>query len=188
MQKLLRDRQINQRRMDVLVAEVRGQVWQHGLGVDSCPIPFRHSVNDECVAKVVDAWACAAARTRWFYASAPQDASQQTLHRYPRVSAPSLLMPKQRRVVVGGATGFLPRVHVGPKRSKGAGRERQVPGLEEFRFPDLDHSLVDPNVSDPESRNLSQAQPGAVCQHQHRMQAAGTERCARRRECERSLK
>ena len=120
MQKLLRDRQINQRRMDVLVAEIRGQVWQHGLGVDACPIPFGHSVNHECVAKVVDAWACATARTRWFYASAPQDASQQTLHRNPRVSALSLLMPEQSRVFVGRATGFLPRVHVGLKGRKRA--------------------------------------------------------------------
>ena len=31
MQKLLRDCRINQRRMDVLMAEIRGQVWQHGL-------------------------------------------------------------------------------------------------------------------------------------------------------------
>jgi hypothetical protein len=53
--------------MDVLVAEIRGQIWEPGLGVDACPIPFGHSVNHECVAKVVDAWAYAAARTRWFY-------------------------------------------------------------------------------------------------------------------------
>jgi hypothetical protein len=63
-----------------------------------------------------------------------------------------------------------------------------VPGLEEFRFPDLDHSLVEPNVSDPESRNLSQAQPGAVCQNQHRMQTVGTEGSTRGWKCDRGLK
>ena len=133
MQKLLRDCQINQRRMDVFMAEIRGQIWEHGLGVDACPIPFGHSVNHECVAKVMDAWANAAARTGWFYSSATQHTSQQTLHCYPRVSAPSLLMPEQRRVAVGRATVFLPCVHVGLKGSKGARREREVPGLQTRR-------------------------------------------------------
>jgi hypothetical protein len=63
-----------------------------------------------------------------------------------------------------------------------------VPGLEELCFPDLYNTLVDPNVSDPESRNLSQAQPGAVCQNQHRIQTAGAEGSAGRRERERRLK
>jgi hypothetical protein len=63
-----------------------------------------------------------------------------------------------------------------------------VSGLEELCFPDLYYSLFDPNVTDRESRNLSQAQPGAVRENQDRMQTVGTEGSTRGWKCERGLK
>ena len=60
LKQFLGDRQVNQRRVDIAMTEVRCQVSQTSLRVDSLLVPLRHSMNDECVSKIVDARATAA--------------------------------------------------------------------------------------------------------------------------------
>src|SRR5260370_6130138 len=45
---LLGDRQIDQRGIDVFVAEICRQIWKARLGIDALSIPIEHPVTDTC--------------------------------------------------------------------------------------------------------------------------------------------
>lgn len=54
-EQLLGDGQIDERRVDVAVPEIGGEVGQPALRVDPQPVPLEHAVDDERVPQVVDA-------------------------------------------------------------------------------------------------------------------------------------
>lgn len=54
-EQLLSDGEIDERRVDVAVPEVGGEVGQTALWVDPLLVPLKHAVDDERVAQVVDA-------------------------------------------------------------------------------------------------------------------------------------
>jgi hypothetical protein len=49
-EQLLSDGEIDERRVDVAVPEVGGEVGQPALWVDPVPVPLKHAVDDERVA------------------------------------------------------------------------------------------------------------------------------------------
>ena len=75
LKQFLCDRQVNQRRVDIAMTEVRRQMSQTSLRVDSLLVPLRHTMNDERVSKIVDARATAAGVS--VHASEADDRPQQ---------------------------------------------------------------------------------------------------------------
>ena len=55
LQQFLCDGEVHQSRVDVLVAEVRGQIGETRLGIDAFPVPGQHPVHDEGMPQIMDA-------------------------------------------------------------------------------------------------------------------------------------
>src|SRR5713226_2013089 len=55
LQELLGDRQVYQRRVDIAMTKVGGQMCQPALGIDPLLIPLRHPMDDERMPKVMNA-------------------------------------------------------------------------------------------------------------------------------------
>ena len=75
LQQILRDRDIDQRRMDIAVPEVGRQVRKAILRIDAGAVPVENPVHDERVTNVVNTGADLS--LEWFDAGAPQDVDEQ---------------------------------------------------------------------------------------------------------------
>lgn len=93
-EQLLGDGEIDERRVDVAVPEIRREVGQPALRVDPLPVPLEHPVDDKRVSQIVNAGP-ATARLR-LEASGADDAAQELLGSDVGVAA--RLVAEQRSV------------------------------------------------------------------------------------------
>src|SRR5258708_170203 len=165
LEKLLRDRQVNERRMDVEVAEIRSQVLETVLWVDSLAIPLGHPMDDERVPDIVNPWSTTAA------ARVHTGAADNILEQCPGgdLAVSAFFMHEQWRLYFLGSSRFTPGNEVVRQCGHGAGRQRQPARLEELGIAHVDGSCLQINVPEFQARDLSKTKSGAICHHQHRV-------------------
>ena len=92
LQEILRDRDIDQRRMDITVPKIGRQEWKLVLRIDAGPIPFQNAVHDHQVMQVVDARTDLALRR--LDPGAPQYADEAPCDAMRSVACVSLIVPE----------------------------------------------------------------------------------------------
>ena len=84
-----------------------------------------------------------------------------------------MLMPEQCRVRGHGCPRLFASTEVRLKCCNHAVGERQAPRFEELRAADLDDAIIDVEIADIQTHDLTDAETGAVSQHQHHVQCFG---------------
>lgn len=177
-EQLLGDGEVDERRVDVAVPEVGGEVGQPALRVDPLPVPLEHAVNDERVTQVVDAWS--APTNIRLETGRVNDAAQELLGSDVRVTAP--LVAEQGRIGTLRESGLLTGREIGREGRHHRGSHRQAPRLEELGLANLKRTLVEPEIAQLESNDLAHPQAHAVAEDEHGVERQWTKRCVGRRE------
>lgn len=175
-EQLLGDGEVDERRVDVAVPEVGGEVGQPALRVDPLPVPLEHAVNHEGVAQVVDAWS--APTGVGLEAGRVNDAAQELLGGDVRVAAP--LVAEQGRVGTLRESGRLTGGEIGREGSHHRGPNRQTTRLKELGLADLKRTLVEPEIAQLESNDLAHPQADAVAEDEHGVERQRTKWCVGR--------
>ena len=177
-EQLLGNGEVDERRVNVAVPEVGREEGQSALRVDPFAIPLEHAVNDEGVAQVVDTRS-APADIR-LEAGCVDDAAQELLD--GDVSVPAPLVHEQSAVWGRKQSGALACGEIASERRHHRSPNRQPTRLEELSLTNLQHTLVEPEVSELEPRDLAYPQPDAVAKDEHGVERRGTKRSVGRRE------
>lgn len=129
--------------MDVAVPEIGREVGQPTLRVDPLSVPLEHPVDNERVAKVVDAWP---ATTRlWLEASGADDAAQELFRSDVRLAA--RLMAEQPSIGLLREPGPCSQFEVVAEGGRCRRLDRQSAGLEELGPADLERVLPGPEIA-----------------------------------------
>ena len=145
LKKLLRDGEVDQRRVDVFVAEVCGQVREARLRIDPLSIPSQHAVEHKGVPEVVNARAYLAVLR--LDPGTSKHADQQLAGHHLRVSSGRLRMPEQGSGRFAGRARLFTSVEVGPKSGGGAIGERQPARLEKLGPRDINSSVFHVHIA-----------------------------------------
>src|SRR4029077_6330226 len=95
MQKVLRDSDVDQRRVDISMAEIGCEERQTILWVDARLVPFEDPVHDHRVPQVVQARTCSPLRR--FQPGTAYDVNKQPSDGLFRIVGATLLVPEQAR-------------------------------------------------------------------------------------------
>src|SRR5260370_11501875 len=166
-EKLLRHRYVNERRMDIPVAQIGCKERQPFLRIDAGAIPREDAVHDHRVSQVMNARPGLASRR--LKAGSPQYVDEQPHDRLGRVTRSVLVMPEQARLRILRRSTPPPRFQVFTNCCDDACRQRQNPGLEELALPDGDRADLQIDIAKAQARDLTYAQSSAVADGQHRI-------------------
>ena len=153
MQQVLRDRDVDQRGVDIPVAEVGREERQTILRVDARPVPFEDPVHDHRVPQVVQTRS--RSPLRWLQPGAAYNVNEQPGDGLLRVAGTPLLVPEQPGPRILRCADPTPCIDIGLKFGHHSVGQRQDFGLVELGQPDRDRAALKINIPQIEAGNLA---------------------------------
>src|SRR5712691_8173414 len=110
-------------------------------------------------------------------ARASEHLDEQRLNHDARVAAMTLLLPEEASGGLHGRAGLLPRAEVVTKYGQHARCQGEPTRFEKLRLPDLDHPVIEMDITEREPRELAEPKSRAHGEDHHEVHTRRAERC-----------